>query len=707
MRTALAERPDLLGRLVDLDPGMPGATAAVALVGDLQQGDIEDDVLLRGGTRLVPRLMPGMPLEASRRAAPEAAFTLSSGFGEARDEAVFREIDIPLPAAGEVTVKVHAAGLNFRDVLQRIGLLPEEAFEGGFAGATLGMEFAGEIVAAGDGAGGFALGDAVFGFGRAAFSSHIAAPAFGLFKKPAAMSFAEAATLPVAAVTAYYSLNHVARLQPGERILIHGAAGGVGIAAIQYAQSIGAEIFASAGSPEKRDFLRRLGIRHIVDSRSLAFADEIREITGGEGIDVVLNSIAGEAIHKGLSILRPYGRFIELGKRDFYANSRLGLQPFSNNIQFSGVDVDRLLVDRPALARQVFAELAPLIDGHVFAPLPHRVFPAARAVEAFRCMQHSRHIGKIVLALSGADRPAVVARSASGLSLPPDATYLVSGGRGGFGLATAEWLARAGARHLALVGRSAATGPDAAMTLERLRGDGVEIRELAADIADAAQVEALLERIRRDMPALKGIVHCAAAIEDASLVNMTEDSFYRVLRPKIAGAWNLHRQTLDRDLRFFVMYSSATTLFGNEGQANYVAANLYLEALAAHRRGLGLPALAVAWGAIGEVGHLARNPAVARLLSERLGVVGPCRQGGRSTGSARRCRATPGRSPWPRSAGRASPGCRRSPGPPNTRRCARSPGPGPGRPCREISRSSAPSLPRCRRTRPWRSCSSS
>jgi len=621
MRTALAERPDLLGRLIDLDPGMPVAAAAEALVGELLHGDAEDEVLLHGGTRLVPRLMPGMPLEARRCAAPEAAFTLSSGTGESRDEAVFREIGIPLPAAGEVTVKVHAAGLNFRDVLQRIGLLPQEAFEGGFAGPTLGMEFAGEIVAVGDGVDGFAPGDAVFGFGRDAFSSHIATPAFGLFKKPAAMSCAEAATLPVAAVTVYYSLHHVARLQPGERILIHGAAGGVGIAAIQYSQSVGAEIFASAGSPEKRDFLRRLGIRHIVDSRSLAFADEIREITDGEGIDVVLNSIAGEAIHKGLSILRAYGRFIELGKRDFYANSKLGLQPFSNNIQFSGVDVDRLLVDRPALARQVFAELTPLIDGHVFAPLPYRVFPAARAVEAFRCMQHSRHIGKIVLALSGADHPAVIdARPEPGLGLSADATYLVSGGRGGFGLATAEWLARAGARHLALVGRSTATGPGVAMALERLRGDGVEIRELTADVADEAQVKTLLDRLGRDMPALRGIVHCAAVIEDASLVNMTEENFYRVLRPKISGAWNLHRQTLDRDLQFFVMYSSATALFGNEGQANYVAANLYLEALAAHRRGLGLPALAVAWGAIGEVGHLAQNPTVARLLSERLGV---------------------------------------------------------------------------------------
>ncbi|HKD36372.1 MAG TPA: SDR family NAD(P)-dependent oxidoreductase, partial [Pirellulales bacterium] len=401
-------------------------------------------------------------------------------------------------------MSVKAAGVNFRDVLQRIGLLPEEAFEGGFAGATLGMEFAGEVIEVGDGVDRFRSGDAVFGFGRDAFSSHLVAPAFGLFKKPTSMSFEEAATLPVAAMTVYYSLHHLARLQKGERILVQGAAGGVGLAAIQYAQSVGAEIFASAGSVEKREFLRRLGAQHVVDSRSLAFADDIREITDGEGVDVVLNSIAGEAIHKGLSILRPYGRFVELGKRDFFANSKIGLQPFRNNIQFFGVDVDRLLIDRPTFCGELFAELAPLLEQRVFVPLPYRVFSVARAAEAFRCMQHSRHIGKIVLAMDGIDRPALVAgKPEAELKLSPLASYLVTGGRGGFGLATAEWLVRKGARHLAVVGRREANAPDAALTLEHLRGDGVAVHEYTVDIADEDQVADLLRRVQREMPPLR------------------------------------------------------------------------------------------------------------------------------------------------------------------------------------------------------------
>jgi phthiocerol/phenolphthiocerol synthesis type-I polyketide synthase C len=620
-RTIVNERADISCRLIDLDPEATAATAGEALVEELLHRDDEDEVVLRGRARYVPRLTRGMAEPASHGADTETGFRLTFAQGEAQEGVVLQGIAIPRPAAGEVTAHVKAAGLNFRDVLQRIGLLPEEAFEGGFAGATLGMEFAGEVIAVGDGVERLRPGDTVFGIARDAFSSHIAAPANGLLKKPACMSFEEAATLPVAALTVYYSLHHLARLQKGERILIHGAAGGVGLAAVQYALWVGAEIFASAGSVEKREFLRRIGAQHVVDSRSLAFADDIREITHGEGIDVVLNSVAGDAIHKGLSILRPYGRFVELGKRDFYANSKLGLQPFCNNIQFFGVDLDRLLVDRPALSKRLFAELAPLLDQRVFVPLPHRVFPVTRAVEAFRCMQHSRHIGKIVLSMNGVDRPAIAPdRPETGLQLSPAASYLVTGGRGGFGLATAEWLVRKGARHLAVIGRSETTPPEAAAVLERLRQDGAAVHEFAVDVANTNQVADLLRRMQREMPPLRGIVHCAAVIQDSSLVNMTEGDFHDVLRPKIAGAWNLHQETLDRELDFFIMYSSATTLFGNEGQANYVAANLYLEALADYRRGLGLPALAVAWGGIGDVGHLARHAVVARVLAERLGV---------------------------------------------------------------------------------------
>jgi phthiocerol/phenolphthiocerol synthesis type-I polyketide synthase C len=620
-RTVMNERPDIACRLIDLDPELPPAAAVAALGDELLHPDDENEILLRGGGRYAPRLTRGLPQPTASETDGESGFTLAFGQGEAHDRAILSRIAIPRPAADEVSAQVRATGVNFRDVLQHIGLLPEEAFEEGFAGPTLGLEFSGEVIAVGEQVERLRPGDAVFGFGRSAFSSHLTTPAFCLFRKPAAMSFAEAATLPVAAVTVYYSLHHLAHLAKGERILIHGAAGGVGLAAVQYAKAIGAEIFASAGTAEKRALLRRLGVQHVVDSRTLAFADDIRDITGGEGVDVVLNSLAGEAIHKGISILRPYGRFIELGKRDFYANSKLGLSPFRNNIQFFGVDVDRLLIDRPVLAGQLFEELTPLFEQGTFYPLPHRVYPIARAAEAFRSMQQSRHIGKIVVTTTGAeDATPVEARSKARLQLSPDATYMVTGGRGGFGLATAEWLVGKGARHLALIGRRQTTAPDAAIALDRLRKDSIDVHEFSADITDPDQLAKVLSQVRRGMPPLRGVIHAAAVIQDVGIVNATRDNFHDVLRPKMAGAWNLHRQTVDERLDFFIMYSSATTLFGNEGQANYAAANLYLEALAGYRRSLGLPALTVAWGAIANVGHLARHAALTDRLKERLGV---------------------------------------------------------------------------------------
>ncbi|HYM01699.1 MAG TPA: SDR family NAD(P)-dependent oxidoreductase [Stellaceae bacterium] len=614
-RTLMNERPDLNIRLIDVDPRSDDAVDL--LVAELLYPTDEDEIILQGTARYVQRLRRGMltALPTPR----SSSYRLVLRADDNNDGLALEANPLPHPDGDEVVVRVRAAGLNYRDVLQRVGILPEEAFEGGFAGATLGMEFAGEVVDIGPSASGFKIGDSVYGFAPSAFSSHIKVASSAVIRMPPAMTFAEAATLPVATLTAYYALHHVARLQRGETVLIHGAAGGVGLAAIQYAQHVGALVFASAGTPGKREFLRRLGVRHVVDSRSLSFADEIRRLTDGQGVDVVLNSLAGEALHKGVSLLRAYGRFVELGKRDFWANTKLGLQPFRNNIQFSGVDVDRLLVDRPALAQQLLRDLDALVARGVLHPLPHRVFPATRAADAFRHMQQSRHIGKVVLAFP--EDVEVSPSAPSGhLTLSGDATYLVTGGRNGFGLATAEWLVAKGARHLVLVGRSQDTQPAAAAVLHSLRGIGVVVHEAVADVADADQLAQLLAFIRRKMPPLKGVFHCAAVIEDAAVATMSPDRFREVLRPKVAGATNLDQLTRDMPLDFFVLYSSAVTLFGNPGQSNYVAANLYLEALAAQRRAAGLPALAVLWGAIEGVGHLARNAEVAKAMSERLGV---------------------------------------------------------------------------------------
>ena len=513
-----------------------------------------------------------------------------------------------------------AAGLNFRDIMYASGLLPDEMLDDGFAGATLGLECAGVVTVAGEGADEFRPGDEVLAFAPACFSSHVIAPVTTVIPKPADWSFEAAATVPTAFFTVYYAVSHLAGLKRGEKILIHGATGGVGLAAIQYAQHCGAEIFATAGSEEKRQFLSLLGIKHTLNSRSLDFADQIMSLTGGEGIDVVLNSLAGEAIDKSLSVLRPGGRFLELGKRDYFENTRIGLRPFRHNIAYFGVDADQLIRRQPALSRNLFTEVMKLFDSGVFNPLPLTVFNADGVVDAFRLMQQSHHIGKVIVSLRKPPCRIDVPMSGARFELKEDASYLVSGGLSGFGLATARWLVDKGAQHLVLVSRSGAPAPEDEAELAALKGRGVEVVAMACDVADPVSLQRVLREVKEGMPPLRGVVHSAMVLDDHLIRDLTQDSLEAAMKPKIQGAWNLHQLTLDLD--FFVLYSSVTTCLGNPGQANYVAGNQYLEALAHYRRSRGLPATAVAWDAIMDSGYLARNDALRDSLSRRHGING-------------------------------------------------------------------------------------
>jgi phthiocerol/phenolphthiocerol synthesis type-I polyketide synthase C len=523
------------------------------------------------------------------------------------------------PGPNQVEVRVHAAGLNFHDMMWVMGLLPEEAVESGFAGPTIGMECAGVIERVGAGVTEFAPGDRVIAFGPACFSSHLLTTTLAVAHLPAGMTFESAATIPTTFFTAYYALEHLARLEPGERVLIHGAAGGVGFAAIQYAQLRGAEIFGTAGSEEKRDILRMMGVHHVHDSRSLAFADEILDITGGKGVDVVLNSLAGDAIWENLRVLKPFGRFLELGKRDYFANTKIGLRPFRNNLSYFGIDADQLMEERPELAQRLLRELMTLVADGALKPLPHRSFPIERASEAFRTMQQSRQIGKLVLTMEGVPGRALVPGKAD-LLIREDGTYLVTGGLTGFGLATAKWLVKKGARHVALLGRRGAATPEASDGIAEMTAAGAKISVFAADVTDESRMAEVIAEIKRDLPPIRGVVHAAMVLDDRIILRLDHDSLHRALDPKIVGAWVLHQATLDLSLDFFVLYSSVTTFMANPGQANYVAGCSYLETLAQYRRSLGLPGLAVSWGAIADVGYVARNPALQDQLFNRIGM---------------------------------------------------------------------------------------
>jgi phthiocerol/phenolphthiocerol synthesis type-I polyketide synthase C len=619
-RVIMNEYPALACTLIDVacDPASP--ETAQRLENELLLPDQQCEIILAPEARYSLRMRRDNAPEESPENGGASRFRLDfQAPGQLRNLVWLPNPERPLNE-DEIEVRAMAAGLNFRDVMYTMGLLPDEAVESGFAGASIGLEFAGIVTRTGERVREYAPGDAVMGFGPACFASHVVTKANALALKPAEWSFEEAATVPTVFFTVYYALKHLADLQPGERVLIHGAAGGVGIAAIQVASHLGAEIFATAGSDEKRDFVRLLGADHVFDSRSLDFGNQILALTGGEGVDVVLNSLAGEAIRRNLRLLKPFGRFLELGKRDFFENTPIGLRPFKDNISYFGIDADQLLVARPELAARLFREVMTLFREGVLSPLPYRVFPAGRVVDAFRTMQQSRHIGKVVVTLDGAQVKLKHAeRAAALLQFEKDATWLITGGLSGFGLESARWLAERGAGNLVLLGRRGIQTPGAAEAIVEFEAMGVCARAIACDVADRAALQSVIADIQREMPPLKGVLHAAMVLDDALIASLDAERFRAVLVPKLLGAKHLHELTLDIPIDHFILYSSVTTFIGNPGQANYVAANAYLEGLANLRRSLGLPVACIGWGPIGDAGYLTRNEAVKDSLKARLG----------------------------------------------------------------------------------------
>jgi 1-acyl-sn-glycerol-3-phosphate acyltransferase len=358
-----------------------------------------------------------------------------------------------------------------------------------------------------------------------------------------------------------------------------------------------------------------MGIAHVMDSRSVAFADEVMAATGGEGVDVILNSLAGDAIPKGLSILRPYGRFVEMGKRDIYADSPIGLLPFDRNLSFSSIALERICLDRPAFVGSMLREIAALIADRALEPIPHTAFDLAEAEHALRFLAQAKHIGKLVLTVR---QPSYqVAPCAERPICRPDATYVISGGLGGLGLAVARWLVDCGARHLVLMSRRGMPIPENQAALDALRASAAEVVIVAGDVSREADVRRMLDEIRTTLPPVRGIVHGAMVLDDVLVPQLTAERLEAVLAPKIGGAWNLHLLTAADDLDFFVMFSSGMSQLGTKWQGNYAAANVFLDVLAPYRRSLGLPALTVNWGAIGEVGYVSRHGEIAQHLQRQ------------------------------------------------------------------------------------------
>jgi len=584
------EAAHLQPRMIDLDP--EADVPAGDLAGELLHPDAETHVAYRLGRRQAARLVRA-GTEPGRLILPtESGWLLAPDEGGALENMEVVRLPERSLEANEVRVAIEATGLNFWDMFRALAVIDE---------GLLGGEFCGRVLEVGPGVSSVAEGDLVVGLAFGTFASEVITRAEMVARAPEGIPVTALATIPTAFTSAQLSYD-LSGLRAGERVLIHAGAGGVGLAAIQLAQAAGAEVFATAGAP-KQAYLRSLGVRHVFDSRSTAFGEQILEATAGEGVDVVLNSLTGEGfIDASLSCLAHGGRFVELARVGILTPEEMAVA--RPDAAYSILELDVLKERRQAVAGDALRRVMELLAAGQVTPLTCTRWSLAEAAGGIKFMRAARHIGKIIFTTS----PLETGR------LRGDRTYLVTGGLGGIGCVLAGWLAERGAGAIVLNGRRD-PDPEASETIEALRERGVTVAVELADMTDAAALDAMLARIDATLPPLGGVIHSVGVLSDGALTNQTWEKFADVLWPKVLGAWHLHRATADRDLDLFVLFSSVAGTLGNAGQANHSAANAFLDQLAAHRRALGLPGQSIAWGAWSGLGEAEEQRArIARQL---------------------------------------------------------------------------------------------
>lgn len=589
--TLALEYPQLGIRMVDLCAGEADDDAA-GLAREILRDDFEPQVALRGGRRFglrFARKPAGSAESAGKESGPPVRLEIASR--GVLDDLRFVPMEPRAPGRGEVQVRVEATGLNFRDVLNALGAYPGDP-------GALGDECSGIVAAVGVGVSHLRAGDEVMGFAPAAFATCVTAPADLFVRRPSRLSAEEAAGTPIAFLTAEYALLRTAGLKAGERVLIHAGAGGVGMAAIRIAMRAGAEIFATAGSAEKRSYLKLIGVRHVMDSRTLAFSGQILDATGGRGVDVVLNSLAGEFIPAGLRALGDGGRFVEIGRTGIW--SEKDVAALGRDIRYHVVFLGEVRDRDPGLVRGMLEGISAAIANGELKPLPVRRFDRSDVKDAFRYMAQARHVGKIVVSAGEESE----SRDAMRDVVRGDASYLVTGGMGALGLHAARLLVERGARHVVLAGRSA-PGEAALAVIAEMERQGARISVHRADVGKEVDCAGLVARIRESGLPLRGVIHAAGVVDDATADRQDLERFVRVFLPKAVGAWNLHRLLGAEPLDFFVLYSSVASVIGSSGQANYAAANAFLDALARDRRSAGLAGTSINWGSWAEGGMAA------------------------------------------------------------------------------------------------------
>ncbi|KAJ5621531.1 hypothetical protein N7528_006314 [Penicillium herquei] len=644
-------RTEYLGRhflTLDLDPRVSTqdrsevdiAAIVQVLKSRLAASDLpapfDSEFAVRDGLVLIPRickdvawnalLEPEVPDWASPDSIPEAALfqpkrplRLEVGIPGLLDTLAFGDdngADMAL-ADDMVEIEPRAYGLNFRDVMVAMGQLQER---------VMGLECAGVITRLGNEAAaqGFSIGDKVMALLLGPFSTRARVTWYGVTHIPQGMRFNDAASLPMIFSTAYVALVEVARLGPGQSVLIHAAAGGVGQAAVMLAKDyLGAEVFVTVGSPEKRDLLiREYGISSecIFNSRDASFAPAVLAATSGRGVDAVLNSLGGSLLQASFEVLAPFGNFIEIGKRDIEQNNLLEMATFSRSVSFTSLDMMTLLRQRGPKAHRILNNLARLADQKIIKPVhPVTVYPMRQVDKAFRLMQTGKHLGKLVLSTEPEEQAKVLPRQVTP-KLKPDASYLLVGGVGGLGKSLTNWMVNHGARNIILLSRRAGKH-DSGTFVTQLREAGANVAAISCDVSNREDLAKALLTCEKDskFPPIRGVIQGAMVLQDSILEQMSIDDWQAAIQPKVAGTWNLHKQFSQRgSLDFFVMLSSLSAILGWASQASYAAGGSYQDALAHWRCSSGLPGVSLDMGVIKDVGYVAES----RTVSDRLRKVG-------------------------------------------------------------------------------------
>lgn len=588
-RVAAQEFPEHAFTCVDLDSA--GGSESL-LARDVLQTPDESELAYRGAKRYAPRL------RRIERTVSDRGSNAGVELARQGDIESLRLQQRPRrePGRGEVEIEVRAAGLNFRDVLSAMG-----RYRHPLGPRPLGCECAGTVVRLGEDVNDLKVGDRVMALTEGAFASYVTVGAQRVVHCPASLPWAECGATPVAFITAHYGLVRLGDLRPGERVLIHAGAGGVGMAAIQIARLLGAEVIATA-RPDKWKYIQALGVKHVFSSRSLDFADGVRAVTNGEGVDVILNSLIGEYVERSIALLRAGGRFLEMGKPETVPECvRQGGPDAPSYRQF---DISEL---GDAGTAETLAWIVKGMNDGVIRALPTALYGLDEATEAFRQMSQARHIGKIAL------RPRLEP------SVRSDASYLVSGGLGALGLVSADWLIAQGAKHIILVGRSGPTA-EAHGRITSWRGAGVNIEIVNVDLVNEALLGKALAALRESLPPVRGVLHAAGIVDDAPLSKQDSSRYAHAMAAKIVGAWSLYRCVQGDELDFWISFSSMVALLGSNGQSSYAAANAALDGLSHWLRRKHVHAVSVNWGPWAEAGMAVRAGRAAEARWSRQGM---------------------------------------------------------------------------------------